>query len=177
MTTEEKTEELEQVDHETDSLEKRVDELNGEISKLLLDIQEQRDSFEHNFAPNLKKVRQEIDELREKYDRFINNGETKKADECLDGIKTARANIKKLAKNVLNSSTDFADLHSRSVELCKKASGLCDVATRNSLKARDIDVKASSQSASMSYSVPHHFRQLQAEADKAKKIAEQILSE
>ena len=177
--TEGTTEGLGQVEFRTDSLEKKADELETEISKLQRAIQTRRDDYEHRLCPAQKKAEQEIVELREKYDRFISNGETEKADECLDLIKKARTKIKQLAKNVLTSLEDenFAELESQANELHKKVSVLCDETTENHLAARRLDERTSGLSGSMTYSVPHHFSQLQTESNKARKLAEQILSE
>lgn len=162
---------------DTASIIQKAKVLESEISQLQRAIIDKRDRIEHNLGPNAKKTKEEIYHLRELYDKHIGNGEAVKADEILGEIKTKRQNMRKQAQNILSASDDFSSLEDKQKELYQKALALIEITKTNWIVAQILENTGRAILSNASDSVNHYLNKLRDESEKAKKIANRILSE
>lgn len=166
-----------QGDIETQSLADKYEDLLSKVQQLQQAIFERQSNLELDIRLAKKRTEGEMEDLRAQYDRHIDRGDKKAADQVLDQIAAARKELVTLAKNIEGTSSDFSDLEAREDEPRQEANKMCLAATKNHLDARMIDQKFSGLSGTLSSSVPRDIRKLTHTIDEAKKVAEQILSE
>lgn len=165
-----KTTNLENQQQQTEELKNRISQVQQEVF--------QRQT---NFELNLKELRRQRDEtiaeLREKYDGCLDKGDAVGADKCLAEIRKVREDLVNVAQNIVDVDSDISDLDGRQNELRLVTIGLCQLATANLKKAKELSVRAGQLLGIASDGIGRDLRKLESTSADLKKSAQQILSE
>jgi len=157
--------------------EEQITELANNISQLIEDIQQRHNNLKLNLN-RLKEQRDErLSELRKQYDSCIGKGDSVGADKVLKEIRNVHKQLESLARNVVDSESDFSDLLSRKDELHLKAGQLYKIRLANFELARKLMVQVTRLFPQVSSIAGSLLRDVEKVAESNKKIARQILSE
>jgi predicted nucleic acid-binding Zn-ribbon protein len=151
--------------------------MEGKITRLLTDISQRQSTTEGDLRLLAKERDAQIAELRDQYDSCLNRGDKSGAEKVLDRIAELRGQLVTLCKNVESWSDDFTDLEQRAETLRLEMLALIERIRTNFFEARDLDMKAVSEMGRITHSAISNLRELKETIEKAKKAAQQILSE
>jgi len=121
----------------------QIDRLDAKIHELQKLTGIRISNFETNLR-QLKRNRDErVNELRQGYDACLNKGDAKGAGDCIKQIAAVRKDLENLARQVLDSDIDTADLKQKSNELRLEAIALYQNCLANFKESQKQMIRAS----------------------------------
>jgi len=163
---------------EMTDLEQQIEKLRDMIGHLQKEINQRQ----ANFEVNLRKFKGDRDEkiiaLRADYDGALNRGDVVGAHRVLDQISKVREDLVNVAKNVVDSDSDIADLKERINKLHLESNNLSELALAFQTRVKNLMDQVNELTGTVTYSIGiHSMFELERTITETKKIAEQILAE
>jgi len=154
---------------QVESIQNRIRTLQSEASQRVRNI-------ELNLRGLKQKRDQDIDQLRDDYDRAINKGDAKAAGDILKKIKACHEGLITVARQMKDVDGDIGDLKSAHSELRADALRLISITEQNLEVAKTQDLQARGLLSDLS-TVDRDFDRHGKVYQNGLKVAEQILSE
>jgi hypothetical protein len=158
----------------TKDLQTQLEKLKSELSVISNEFANLNQSFSQKRS-EIKKAENEIIELRSGYDRKINTGEGKAADNILPEIKTARQKLKVLIGDITKGCQPDT-LKQRGENLKNDVSVLYFKTRDNWELAQKIMYQASALSTAIEPSFRHNLKEIEQLTNEAKKLSDEIFN-
>jgi hypothetical protein len=158
----------------TKDLQTQLEKLKSELSVISNEYAQLNQSFSQKMS-DAKNLENELIELRSGYDKKIDAGEPKVADNYLTKIKTVRQKLKVLIGDIVKEGQLDA-LKERGENLKNDVSVLYFKTRENWELAQKIMYQASALSAAIEPSFRHNLKEIEQLTNEAKKLSDEIFN-